>query len=182
MALVLIATPGAVDANTYCTLAEAGTYFESRLYPDNWYNSPNRNAALAWATMLLDSHVEWRGTKVSQDQALEWPRLSVTNESGYLVDSTSIPLFLKRATAEFAMWLSVTDRTADPSSKGVHRVKIDTIEIELDKLDRASVLPDIVYQMVAHYGVKKTKPALRLQRTRGAVFVTDSILARNIFE
>ena len=31
MALTIVATAGAIDANSYCTLAEAETYFEKRL-------------------------------------------------------------------------------------------------------------------------------------------------------
>jgi DnaT-like ssDNA binding protein len=181
MALVLIETPGAIDANTYSTLDEANAYFEARLHKTNWHNSPDRNAALAWATQLLDAYFEWDGNKAASTQALEWPRLSVSDESGYLVSSTAIPAFLKRATAEFAMWLSASDRTADPSSKGVKSIKVDTIEIELDKIDRAPVIPALVSQIVSPYGSKKSTSSITLQSTRSSGCSAEGILTRNIF-
>jgi len=182
MALVLVATAGSSSANTYITLAEAESYFEARLHSSTWDDSANitKNEALVWATRLLDNYFNWVGLKVTSDQALQWPRQSVIDERGDLLDSTTIPNFLKNATAEFSMWLIASDRTADPSSKGVKRIKVDTIDITLDKIDRSKVIPDIVYQMVSFYASKKGKKTSKLIRTRGELFNTQDILTMNL--
>jgi len=182
MALTLIATAGAVDANTYSTLAEANTYFESRLNATVWAGEtdPNKNIALAMATRLFDQGIDWNGLKAASTQALGYPRIGVTDPEGYLVDESSIPDFLKEATAEFAMWLLSSDRTVEDGMKGMRRMKLGNLDLTADKYDRKSVMPDFVYQMVREYGVKKRGPARRLQRTRGANYASDDILTMNI--
>ena len=76
MALVLVATPSADDANTYATLAEAETYHETRLHNDDWNSaaSADKNKALAWATRLLDDLIDWFGSKTDVYQPLLFPR------------------------------------------------------------------------------------------------------------
>ena len=68
----LVATPGASNANSYTTVAEATAYFESRLYRSTWENADpaDQTVALIWATRVLDEQIDWLGTKVSTTQAL----------------------------------------------------------------------------------------------------------------
>ena len=60
MAIVLDATVGGSSANSYCTRAEGDTYHEAHLYATAWTGatSGNKDAALVWATRMLDEQIE----------------------------------------------------------------------------------------------------------------------------
>lgn len=159
MSLTLIATPGATNANTYSTKAEAsavGGYFETRLFKATWTaaSTANKNTALVWATRLLDEWVDWYGSIVDDDQALRWPRYGVETPDGYDVDFETIPQFLKDATAELAVHLLAGDPTAAPDTQGFSRLKVGSLELDIDKTDRdgETVIPDSVKAIVERYG------------------------------
>jgi len=63
MALVLNATPGAADANSYATVADADAYHEGHLYASAWTSASNttKEQALVMATRWLDAQVRWAG-------------------------------------------------------------------------------------------------------------------------
>ena len=158
MALTLVIEDGSglANSNSYATRAEGTTYFEGRLYVTGWTNATNadKDAALVWATDLIDDWVDWHGSRTSEDQALRWPRFSVKDPDGYVLDSDSIPTFLKDAVAEQALFLLAGDPTAEPDTKGFKRLKVDVLELEVDKLDRdaTTVIPDVVMAIVGSYG------------------------------
>lgn len=165
MAVTLDATVGGVDSNTYCTLAAADTFHEDHLYATDWTSAAdaNKNIALVMATRVLDEQMNWHGNQDTETQALLWPRNSVYDRGGYLVDNATIPAFLQRATAELARYLIASDRTADDDTKGFSKIKVGPIDLRPDKYDRAPVLPKAVWLMVRHYGTKvgKTRTLVR---------------------
>lgn len=150
----LIATAGASNANSYCTVAEADTYHETHLYATAWTDADDDNKAIAliWATRLLDDTMAWNGTPTDSTQALRWPRFQVLDREGinYLPDDV-IPVWLKNATAEFARQLISADRTAD-RGYGIKSVQADVVSMEFDKQDVKPVLPESVISMVRLYG------------------------------
>jgi hypothetical protein len=156
MALTLIATPAATNANTYCTLAEAETYFEARLNITEWTaaSDANKNIALTMATRLLDERMQWSGSAYTETQALSFPRYSVYDSNGIVFDETTIPQWLINATAEFAFHLLKSDRTAEAGTKGIRYMRVDKIAMSLDKTDRSGVIPTTVWEMVRYYGTK----------------------------
>src|SRR5678815_4418488 len=109
---MLIATPGAADANTYATDIEADAYNESRLHTEDWTNASDtdKEAALIDAARLLDASFKWTGTPASSVQALTWPRTGMFTRNGFPIDPTIIPLELKNAQSEFARQLVSVDR------------------------------------------------------------------------
>ena len=155
MALTLIATAGATDANSYCTVAEAATYFESRLHASSWTSVSDKPAALVWATRLLDQQMVWNGTIGDTDQALRWPRRFVYSPDNVLMDETVIPTFLKNATAEYARLLAASDRTADPDTAGFSEMKLGSMGLKVKSSDRAPVMPPSVWEIVRWYGSRK---------------------------
>ena len=156
MALTIVATAGAVDANSYCTLAEAETYFEGRLHKTDWEDAStgDKNSALAWATSILDETMNWYGFSMSETQALRWPRTGLASVDGWTVSSTTIPKFLKNATAEFAMHLIAEDRMADSDTMGFKQIAVSSIQITTDKFDRKPTIPQAVWNIVRPYGSK----------------------------
>ena len=152
--MALIATPGAVDANSYATLAEANLYHAATLNAAVWTdaNDATKETALQWATRLLDEQVEWVGEIASAEQALRWPRFDAYTPDGIALDSDSIPTFLRNATAELAKQLIAGDRTAESSSLGIAELQVDVVKIVFDKTESKAVLPPAVYNMVKAYG------------------------------
>lgn len=136
MALVLDATVGGEDSNTYVTLADAETYFESRLYGSSWTSATddNKNRSLAMATRMLDDLFRFQGCKLTSAQALRWPRSSVYDIDGYYVSSEAIPTPLEEAACEQALELLKSDVTTQPEllSQGFKKAKVGPLEVEAD--------------------------------------------------
>lgn len=93
---------GVTGANSYASIAFADAYFEER---DNavWaaiVDDGDKEGYLIRATDYIENFFGRRfiGEMVSTDQALSWPR---TDADPY--PSTSIPLRLQKATAEYAL-------------------------------------------------------------------------------
>ena len=167
MAVTIIATPKAANANSYTTLVDAETYIETNLYATEWdaATDDQKNRSLVTATRLLDEQVEWNAWPTTTTQALLWPQRGQVDLIGNIVDEDTIPQFLVNATSEFAKLLLVSDRTAEPDTTGYKRLKVDVLELEVDKNDRASIIPDSVYQIIKPYGEMKEKKPLKVYRT-----------------
>lgn len=151
--MAMIADAGAIDANTYCTREEGDRYHRTHLYNTVWTLADDwrRDAALIWATRLLDEQASWLGTKASSTQALRWPRTDVMDADGDEFPSDAIPTWLKNATAELARYLLTEDRTEE-RSYGLKSVKADVVEVEFDSADEKPVIPTSVRSMISAYG------------------------------
>ena len=158
----VIATPGASDANSYLTVAEANAYHASRLFNDVWLNADDatKETALIWATRVLDRE-EWKGYRTEEIQALRWPRTSVYDRDGYYIADNVVPKFLKDATAELAFLLATADRSAETGTEGFKKIKVGPIEIELDSTDRVETISKEVYQMIHGYTMRGSVKLVR---------------------
>lgn len=167
MALTLIETAGAVDANTYATIDESNTYHESHVYGTNWIEEVDdevKAQALVWATRLLDEKVNWAGQVAVETQALGWPRRYVLDKEGRAVDEATIPQFAKDAVSEFARLLVDEDRTAENDTAGFKWLKIGSLGMGLDKNDRRPVLPPSVFSIIKFYATIATGQPRILER------------------
>ncbi len=164
--MALDTTAGGANADAYCSLAEATAYFATRMHASSWgdLTEANQEAAIKWATRLLDDLMDWKGQKADRDQALRWPRNWVYDPDGWSVDGTTIPTFLKNATAEFARYLAAEDRLDDPDTLGYSEIKLGSLALKMDKRDRKSIMPTSVWHMIKHYGNRSTGGPLTLQR------------------
>lgn len=153
----LVATIGGEGSNSYITLDDAELYFETRLHKAEWTaaTDDDKEIALMWATRLLDASIEWKGTVVDTDQALQWPRADVYDRNDTLIAETVIPSDILNATCELALALIRSERTADldQDSQGLRRLKAGPVELEFKDLVQAKVIPDAVYAYVRPYGV-----------------------------
>ena len=167
MSLTLVATAASASANSYCTLASANDYLQQNIHTySTWaaLATTDAEACLIFATSLLDKQMDWVGTKGSSSQALRWPRDDVSDADGYAVDSESIPKFLREATAEYARWLSVKDRTAEDPTRGFSRLEAGGLAAYIDKHDRVEVMPELVYSMIKEFGGKASSRTRVLER------------------
>lgn len=166
MAVTIIATAMASNANSYCTLAEANDYFETKYHNDTWNNASDdvKRACLIWATRLLDQHYVWDGYKYTDTQALRWPRSGVYDMDGFDIDYQTIPQFLKNATAEYAEFLIANDRTAEQDTRGYKKMKVGSLELTIDKNDRIDAVPDPVDEILKSYGRKRSRRNTKVVR------------------
>lgn len=156
----IVATAGANNANSYCTLAEAQAYHDVHLYASAWTDAEDDNKviALIWATRTLDEMCEWAGDKVTQEQALRFPRYNVYDQDGFIQVHTAIPQWLKNATAELARHLLTKDRlqSMEDAITGLKSVQAGPVAVEFDSMDRITVFPQSVQQIIAPYITNST--------------------------
>lgn len=182
---VLVATPGAPNANTYVALATAAALLAPRLHTEAWDEEGDeaRARALVTATALLDER-EWDGRRVASTQALKWPRQFVLDEDRRQIPDTVIPAWLELATTLLALALLEADAAAAASAPSAaasalaafKSVKVGPIEVELPSASAASAaaaaargpdprttLPRDVLRLVSRY-LRNTAGTFRLER------------------
>ena len=124
MAVTINAEIGGANANSYLTMAEANALADAMILSSDvkkWTtgNDDTRNRALAAAAQRLDRE-RFLGARVTNDQALQWPRTGVRKPDTYrktyvqgfpfrvaedYYTETEIPDQIKRAQAELAVYL-----------------------------------------------------------------------------
>ena len=161
MATMIVETGTAAStSNSYCSLDDADTYHEKRLYVTDWTgaNDDDKEAALMWATRLIDQMVEFSGYAINSTQALAWPRSVVYDRNGYAFASNAIPSWLSEATAEFARQLIAENRTEETNRDliGFKEIKVDTLQLKVDTGTSTSkpTMPPEVWSMIKFYGRK----------------------------
>ena len=88
MAITIDATVGGASANSYITLADANTIVEGLILDDDvsaWDGSSNdnKNRALFTASVRVDRE-RFLGARVTNTQALQWPRTGVRKPDTYI--------------------------------------------------------------------------------------------------
>ena len=138
MAVTIVATVGASNANSFVTLAEADSFMESRLNASSWEtdaSTDDQNRALVEATRWL-SALFWIGRRTTDTQALSWPRdfaFDPDSPTNQFFSNTVIPTDVKDATSELAFQFiksGTTDIAALDPNRQVKRKKVDVLETE----------------------------------------------------
>lgn len=105
MAVTIITTPGASNANSYGSLEEADAYFEGHVASETWadLDEDRKKALLVYATRILEM-AGWSGDsyKSTAEQSLSFPRTDLYDVDGYEIEG--IPEKLKWAQFEIALW------------------------------------------------------------------------------
>lgn len=167
MAATLVVEDGSglTTSNVYVGLADAETIIDERLHVSDWTaaTDDSKNRALIMGARVLDQQANWKGYKADEEQAMEWPRYEVEDRNGWIIDSDTIPQWLKIANVEMALFLLDRDRTADPDTLGFSRIKVDVIELEMAPGDRPQILPTSVQSIIAPY-IKSSSRMGRVMR------------------
>ena len=133
MAATINATIKSETANSYVTLTEANSYFETAPDSSTWTNKTDdqKNRALISATREIDNLVFY-GDRCDEDQALKFPRTNYQVDRVELSCST-IPLNIKYAQYELARALA-NDTDAMTGNLGTDgnfsEVKLGDIEVK----------------------------------------------------
>lgn len=143
MPLVIIATPGASDANSFVTAAEMTTYCEGRLNASIWTGAAGQLPALVEASRDL-SYLYWKGSTVDATQALAWPRAyvqdpdapyddeAITLDDIVYFDEDIVPTRVKNATCELALQYlkaGTTDIAMPDPTDGIASKQVDVISV-----------------------------------------------------
>ena len=146
-----------VGTDAYVSLSRAGEILETeRLHTAAWVAATveDREAAIRWATQILDSGWDWVGAQTSPTQALAFPRLGLIDREGRSVSSSAIPAEIERGCAQIAAGLIVRDRSSDSpfAGQGIKRAKVGSIEIEVDETSAPDLVPPYVFHVVEVFG------------------------------
>lgn len=152
--MALIVTPGANNANSYISVADANSYFSFSYNRTLWSEVAvtDKEKALAESTRLLDLFIQWNGNIASDSQRLRWPRKNVVDTDNRIVDSNSIPQSIKDATCELAYNLLVNSGF-DISENPVDKIKIGPISLDFDLAQKSAGFPKIVRDIISNWGV-----------------------------
>ena len=164
---------GKADANSYASAADGDAYHAKHLYSSPWTSAdPERKEiALQMATNVLDSVVDWNGSRSSSEQALDWPRTGASTPdeadaslysfgygTGYFgaafIASDIVPQKIKDATCELARNLLSNDRTQESDTKGIKSTGIGqgALSTVFDASDRPGILTEFLRAMIRPYG------------------------------
>jgi len=165
--MAIIATVGAIDANSYVTAAEADTYFEGRLNASGYESATTiiQEEALRTATIFIDARVTWIGDIKDQvtPQALAWPRVyDVTLETpeDILVLGAAIPQDLQNAQCEMALYLINNGEPTDSNS--LDAIKVGSLTIDFNEFKANQLIPDEIWTMISYLGSRfSPKPQLK---------------------
>jgi len=165
----LVATPGAANANSYETLAEAATYFETRLALPGWDLAADQEVLLMMGTRVLDAmsvphrrlkrfdgvsyyvtSPQWTGLPTSSTQALAWPRTGMKDRLGRDIPSNVIPQELKDALSELSGQLGTADRTLDNEveAQGITSIRAGSVALTFKDNVQSQVLPNAVLALM----------------------------------
>jgi len=128
MALVL-------NTNSYVIIADADTYFETRIDNANWFDATDdiKEQALVTATNIVDNN-SWIGSAVSSSQALAWPRKNATYHDprmGFSItpSESEIPAMVKTAVYEQALHLVNNEDLLTGSTQTFESISVGSISI-----------------------------------------------------
>lgn len=157
--MALVSDPSDLAANSYIDEADADAYFVNRLNSDNWDSAetPQKEAALIYASLTLDIHYDWKGANKLEARTLRWPRTGITNLDDIEVDDATIPVFIENGTCELALALLGSDRLGDADTAGFSEISVASIKLKIDKMDRIPLIPGSANAFLSPYGTKIVK-------------------------
>jgi hypothetical protein len=128
MALVL-------NTNSYVSIADADTYFETRIDSANWVDAEDeiKEQALVTATALIDDN-SWIGSAVSSSQALAWPRKNAIYNDDRLglqvtIAEDELPSRVKTAVYEQALHLIDNEDVLMGQSQTFESISVGSISL-----------------------------------------------------
>jgi hypothetical protein len=152
MAATVNAATGDPSANSYVTLSDANSYFDTRLHGAVWTSASddNKNRALIWATRLIDATVRFTGQKTNPSQALEWPRTGMFDRDETAISASTIPDLLKVITCEVALTLLSSDRLQESEAAvaGLSSLRAGPVTLNFkDAIPAPAAVSEGIYRM-----------------------------------
>ena len=159
--MALVITPGAPDAEAYIDVQGTDEYF-SKFFPSKlaeWqsFQTEEQEASLRSSTKMLDYMVDWKGhpTDITTPQALQHPRIGLTDRMGNVFPDDEILPDVKAANAELALYLLKNGGAGSNESvlKAYSSLKIGSnfsVNINSDK--EAQPIPSYIMTLILPWG------------------------------
>lgn len=174
--MALDATVGGSSSNAYVTKDEADD-FHGSLGSSAWVSETSaslKESAIVRATAWVDRRysLEFSGARVGgRSQALEWPRTGAIDRAGQEVDSSSIPVEIKRAVFQAALVElqnpGILTEVVDPTNPIKVKEKLGPMEIQYNAVSGSK--EDL---RVGYLSVEETlAPLLSKSGLSGAILV-----------
>lgn len=170
MAVTVVATAGASNANSFLTVAEMEAIAEAHTQAQYaaWDGADDQAALVVMATRIIVAYFSgrktlvhgggdpftrifprWTGAPATTTQRLPWPRTGMYDINGNALASDAIPEDLKLATAELVLALAADGATTgdnDAAAAGISSVKAGSVSVSFrgDMLLTSKPLPDAV--------------------------------------
>jgi hypothetical protein len=128
MAFVLETGQGVIGANAYADVPFVEDYLiGGRLTQFTALNAEEKEAAIIEASRAVDTLFSWKGTRLTLEQGLAWPRWGVQYDG---FEITGVPRAVKQAAAEIIfLLLSGNELFTTSADKVVTSEKVDTLAI-----------------------------------------------------
>lgn len=174
MSITLVDTPGAANANSFCSVAYFDDYWSTR-NSDIGSSITNKDMLLIAATRAIVQafsprreyhaattgingrdaffliHEMWTGSPATTTQKLPWPRIGMLDRNGNAIPINVNPDDLKDATCELAGQMSLSDRLLDnnTAAKGISGLKAGPISINYNaNIPLTRPLPNVIMMML----------------------------------
>lgn len=151
--MALNATISASDANSYVTQAEANAYFLDRMHSSSWEDEDDKDKLLISSSQMLDWYMNWKGSKMTVAQAMQWPRTEAIRPDGTEIEDDVIPPEIKIAVYELALSSIEADRTIDDPLAGIGQLKAGSLMIkagpEKPNQTNKKALPEKIYRILS---------------------------------
>lgn len=155
--MAIIATPGAINADSYVTVEEAnGYFFGSKKAAWDAIQTSDKEARLKEATRLLDQFFDWSGSinKDSQ-QSLRWPREGAYDQDKRLIPDDVVPTAVKQGAFEWALHLQ-QNGTFDVTTNDLDVLRVGPIRLEFKDGAKGDSFPKFVIDIVSSVGSLKS--------------------------
>jgi len=153
---MLIATLGAIDANSYVNQAEADLYFADRMHSSAWdaLATSDKDKLLITSSRMLDWYIKWKGIKASVEQSMLWPRVGAIRPDGTEIEDDALPPEVKIATYEQALMNIAADKMSDNPLAGISQLKAGPLMIKAASGDptqstNSDPISNNIYQIVS---------------------------------
>jgi hypothetical protein len=159
--MAIDATVKGTSSNSYQTRATADSYLKNeRLFISAWTDAAgsSKDAALIWATFILEIAIDYDGTPTTATQKLRLPRSGLVDADGDTIDMDTIPVLAEKASAELALYLLQRDRTAESEliGKAIKKAKVGPLEVEVDKTEEiVQLIPSYILTILEPIGSLK---------------------------
>lgn len=160
---------GLSNSNSYVTLADANTFFDTHPQASGWaaLTDDAKTRHLITAARIIDSCFDFAGFKSVASQAMQWPRVGATDPNqgvswmrpdgsntptGYYA-SDSVPQGIKDAQCEMARIQIAGSRIDDAPGTGIREFELPgAIRVAFEKGQLQQIVPDFVVNMLRAFG------------------------------
>lgn len=128
---------------SYVTIEDADQYFQGRDDAAHWFSLTEiqKSSVLEQATRFLDHSFQWKGSPAKVGQPLRWPRQNVFDPDGILLDQNVIPLQIRNAVLEQALFGISSGNL--PLKEGIKSISIGKMSLSFERsAERELISPE----------------------------------------